>query len=105
MNEGELLLTDLLNCGRSNLYLNKKYKISPAQGKFLSSVLMKRLRGYPLQYILGKQEFMGFEFNLTRDVLIPRPETEILRAHVKLPPFEQIPHRKEVKKYEKAEKQ
>ncbi|MCI0419870.1 MAG: peptide chain release factor N(5)-glutamine methyltransferase [Acidobacteria bacterium] len=37
-----------------------------------------RRRGTPLQYLLGRQEFRGLEFEVTPDVLIPRPETELL---------------------------
>ncbi len=44
---------------------------------FLNSV-NRRLKGEPLQYILGVWEFMGFEFRVGEGVLIPRPETEIV---------------------------
>jgi release factor glutamine methyltransferase len=40
--------------------------------------LERRSRGEPLQYIMGRQEFFGLEFEVTSDVLIPRPETELL---------------------------
>lgn len=45
---------------------------------FISAALERRMRGEPIQYILGKTEFMGFRFNLREGVFIPRPETEIL---------------------------
>jgi len=78
MNEADLLFTQALNCNRLSLYLNKDLKLSRDKSYLISSVLKRRIRGEPLEYILGKAEFMGFEFKVTRDVFIPRPETEIL---------------------------
>src|SRR5512133_2716126 len=43
-----------------------------------SALAERRRRGEPIAYILGKREFYGLEFQLTRAVLIPRPETELL---------------------------
>jgi release factor glutamine methyltransferase len=40
--------------------------------------LSRRVRGEPLQYITGRQDFFGLDFEVTREVLIPRPETELL---------------------------
>jgi release factor glutamine methyltransferase len=78
MNEAELLFSQVLNCDRISLYLNSKETLDKEKSLFISSVLKRRTQGEPIQYILGKTEFMGLEFKLTPDVLIPRPETEIL---------------------------
>jgi release factor glutamine methyltransferase len=51
----------------------KEYEIN----KYRDSIA-RRGKNEPLQYIIGKVEFYGFEFKVTADVLIPRPETEIL---------------------------
>ena len=78
MNETELLFTEVLNCGRASLYLEGKRKLDKPVLFVISQALRRRINGEPIQYILGKTEFMGLEFKVNQDVLIPRPETEIL---------------------------
>jgi len=78
VNEAELVLTHVLNCNRMSLYLNKDINLDRDKSRLLSSILKRRILGEPVQYILGKTEFMGFEFKVDNRVLIPRPETEIL---------------------------
>lgn len=52
--------------------------VDEAEQKIAQSILNRRARGEPLAYILGEKEFFGFNFKVTPDVLIPRPETEHL---------------------------
>ncbi len=78
MNEAELVFTQILNCDRLSLYLNPDINLNCQQSTLVAKVLARRSRGEPLQYILGKTEFMGYEFKVDARVLIPRPETEIL---------------------------
>jgi release factor glutamine methyltransferase len=85
MNEAELLFTEILHCDRQSLYLDKNIPWGKDQSRLVSAVLKRRLSGEPLQYILGKADFMGLEFRVSSGVLIPRPETEILvEAVIKL---------------------
>ncbi len=78
MTEAEVLFTNILNCSRQSLYLDKDIFLDKAKFSFVSSALRRRIKGEPIQYILGRTEFMGLEFKVTPDVFIPRPETEIL---------------------------
>ena len=78
MNEAELLFTEILGWDRASLYLNKDLPLNKDKASLISSVLKRRVLGEPLPYILAKTEFMGLEFKLTKAVLIPRQETEIL---------------------------
>jgi len=78
MNEAELLFSEILKTDRLSLYLDKDRPLDKACCFKVSSVLRRRIKGEPIQYILGKTEFMGLEFRVAAQVLIPRPETEIL---------------------------
>jgi len=82
MTETELLFTEILKCSRPDLYLNRNLHLDKDSASFISLALRRRISGEPLQYILGKTEFMGLEFRITPDVFIPRPETELLVEEV-----------------------
>ncbi len=83
MNEIEAIFCKLLNCDRSSLYLDEHLSLlEPGQCDRLEAILKKRLRGEPLQYLVGDTEFMGLKFKVRPGVLIPRPETETLVEEV-----------------------
>ncbi len=72
----ELLLMHVLACDRAWLYAHPEEEIgTEAKERFLALVT-RRAEGVPTQYLTGRQEFWGLEFEVTPDVLIPRPETE-----------------------------
>ncbi len=74
----ELLLSDVLNCKRFELYTNFDKPLKESEIQKFREYLKRRAIGEPVQYITGKANFYGLEFIVTPDVLIPRPETELL---------------------------
>jgi release factor glutamine methyltransferase len=72
----ELLLLHVVGRDRTWLYAHSEDEITAEQEQRFMSLLTRRAAGEPTQYLTGKQEFWGLEFEVTPDVLIPRPETE-----------------------------
>ena len=74
----ELLLIHATGRDRTWLYAHSTDTVDSAQIETYSHLIARRASGEPTQYITGKQEFWGLEFEVTPAVLIPRPETEHL---------------------------
>jgi release factor glutamine methyltransferase len=74
----ELLLAHLLGLPRMQLYLNFERILSAAETDALRLLVQRRGQREPLQHIVGSTSFCGFELKVSRHVLIPRPETELL---------------------------
>jgi release factor glutamine methyltransferase len=74
----ELLLGHVLGLDRLSLYLNAERPLEADELEGFSKCLQRRLRREPVQYITGTQDFWSLALTVTPDVLIPRPETEIL---------------------------
>jgi len=72
----ELLLMCALEHDRTWLYTHPEARLDPAAAEKYSELIQRRASGEPTQYLTGKQEFWGLEFEVSSDVLIPRPETE-----------------------------
>jgi release factor glutamine methyltransferase len=78
--EAEWMLCEALSLDRVGLYLNFDRPLNDIELAAYRSMVARRGRREPLQYILGNQEFLGLEFEVTPAVLIPRHDTEVLVA-------------------------
>jgi release factor glutamine methyltransferase len=76
--QAELLLAHILKTERMRLYLNFDRVLSDEEINSFRDLVVRRSNREPLQYIVGSTSFCGIEIAVNRDVLIPRPETELL---------------------------
>ncbi|OGC76720.1 MAG: protein-(glutamine-N5) methyltransferase, release factor-specific [candidate division Zixibacteria bacterium RBG_16_50_21] len=74
----ELLLVAVLKCQRVDLYLSPAQSLTEKQMALYQGMLEERISGRPVQYITHSASFFGLELYVDENVLIPRPETEIL---------------------------
>ena len=90
--EMRMLLEHVLQLSRVQLITQSHRMIVEAEAQTLSQLLKRRLAGEPMAYLMGEREFFGLSFKVTPDVLIPRPDTELLveLALEKLPPSGRI---------------
>ena len=76
--QAELLLSHVLRMPRMQLYLNFQRPLNSGEEDLLRDLVKRRGGREPLQHLTGSVSFCGLELEVTSDVLIPRPETEIL---------------------------
>ena len=76
--EAEILLSYALHKLREYILTHPEYKLSKLQMQKFKTLTKKRLANYPLPYLIGHKEFYGFNFFVDKNVLIPRPETELI---------------------------
>ena len=76
--ESELLLRHALKISRVQLYLDLSRELSLKQEETFWRLVQRRLNGEPTAYITGYREFYGFDFYVAPNVLVPRPESELL---------------------------
>ncbi|HXW61070.1 MAG TPA: peptide chain release factor N(5)-glutamine methyltransferase [Candidatus Acidoferrales bacterium] len=72
----EVLLEHTLGRDRAWVYTHSEAQMDPATWEKFFALVARRVAGEPTQYLTGRQEFWGLTFEVTPDVLIPRPETE-----------------------------
>lgn len=78
--EVDLLLGFVLKLQRSVLYRDADMKVPEEAHAAFRALIERRLEHEPVAYLIGEKEFFGRSFVVNRDVLIPRPETELLVA-------------------------
>jgi release factor glutamine methyltransferase len=76
--DAQLLLGEVLGRPRSWLLANDDAPLAPAQARRLAAWLARRAEGEPLAYLLGRKEFHGLMLEVGPQVLVPRPDTEVL---------------------------
>jgi len=76
--DAEVLLGHVLAKQRIYLYVHFDEPLQASELKAFREMIKQRINHVPVAYILGKKEFMGLTFKVTKDTLVPRPDTEIL---------------------------
>ena len=74
----EILISQVFKKNRIDMILNSSKKLSDKQIILFNDLIDQRSKKKPVAYLVGKKEFWKYEFEVTKDVLIPRPDTEIL---------------------------
>jgi release factor glutamine methyltransferase len=76
--DAELLARHVLGCDRATFVTRTRDPLPSAFDRLYATLVERRINREPMAYILGHREFWGLEFEVTPDVLIPRPETELI---------------------------
>jgi len=76
--DAEVLLAHARGCPRIKLYTDFDQPMTDAQRAIMRDLVKRRAQSEPVAYLIGEREFYSLTFQLTRDVLIPRPDTEVL---------------------------
>jgi release factor glutamine methyltransferase len=76
--DAQVLLAHIIQKPRAWIMAHTDHDVTEKENRQINLALQKLETGEPLPYVLGKWEFFGLDFDITQDVLIPRPETELL---------------------------
>ena len=74
----EILMSQVFKKNRTDLILNSRTNLSDKQITLFNDLIEQRSKKKPVAYLIGRKDFWKYEFKVTKDVLIPRPDTEIL---------------------------
>ena len=76
--DSEILMSKVFKRDRKFIILNVEKELKKDDLDEFNTLIKERSYGKPISYILGKKDFWKYEFEVRRDVLIPRPDTEII---------------------------
>ncbi len=76
--DSEILMSSVFKTDRADIILNSKKKLSKKNLYNFEKLIEQRSKRKPIAYIIGKKDFWKYEFYVTQDVLIPRPDTELV---------------------------
>ena len=80
--DSELLMSKVIKKERKFVILNLDKQINKKDYLYFKKLIFERARGKPLAYLTGKKTFWNYEFEINENVLIPRPDTEIIIEEV-----------------------
>ena len=80
--DSEILLSNIINRGKKYILLNPKESLKIEHIKTFKSLIERRRKNEPVAYIINKKEFWKDEFFVNKNVLIPRPDTELIIEQV-----------------------
>ena len=80
--DSEILLSESINKGKKHIMLNPKEILNNEHLDCFNSLIERRKKGEPIAYLINKKEFWKSEFYVNKNVLIPRPDTEIIVEQV-----------------------
>ena len=87
--DAEILLSGILKKEREFLLIHSEKKLTKLQSEKFNKLISRRIKGEPVAYLIGYKYFYGNKFAVNKDVLVPRPETEMFIQNV-----ERITHNK-----------
>ena len=76
--DSEILMSEVFQKNRIDIILNSNKALSNKEVLLYNNLIEQRSKKKPIAYLIGKKEFWKYEFDVTKDVLIPRPDTEII---------------------------
>ena len=76
--DSEILMSSVIKKNRTDIILNSKTELSQKNYNLYENLIIQRSKQKPIAHLTGKKEFWKYEFSVTKDVLIPRPDTEII---------------------------